>query len=131
MQIDSPLSTIKLSISTLDRLGSKGRNYFIWHCRFVYYSPLYNDIGQPSSRILTLFLPIVSCSSRAANIRTCSLLLGKPAEFILDNSDSECVYLGNSDDLEKMTDSIVVRNAEDKLPTLYHRGLVQKHAHLP
>ncbi|KAI1193886.1 hypothetical protein F5X97DRAFT_338364 [Nemania serpens] len=92
MQIDSPFHAMKLRISTFNRLGPKGQNYFIWHC---------------------------------------SLLLGKPAEFILDKSDPDCVYLGNSDDLEKVMDSIVVRNPEDKLPFLYQRQPVQKHVHQP
>lgn len=131
IQINSRFSAIKLNISTLDRLGHKGQNYFILHCRFVYFPLLYNFQGPPDRASWGTPLLIASCSSHIANEKKkkSSLLLGKPAEFILDNSDSNCVYLGNSDDLEKITNSVVVRNPEDKLPTLHHCGPVQKHAH--
>lgn len=52
---------------------------------------------------------------------TCSLLLAKPAEFVLDNSNLDRIYLGNARDLEEMLDAVIVRGPTDKFPVLCPR----------
>ncbi|KAI0910157.1 hypothetical protein F4824DRAFT_511137 [Ustulina deusta] len=82
VQIDDRCRMIRLNIKTVDRLGHRGENYFVYHC---------------------------------------SLLLGKPAEFIFDNSNMERVYLGNPEDMQKALNSVVVRHPDNRFPILYLR----------
>ncbi|KAI1124203.1 hypothetical protein F5Y10DRAFT_285268 [Nemania abortiva] len=118
-QIDSSNGVIKLHDSILDLLGDRGKRYFLWHCRSansLYLCVIYSLMHISPSRFF--------CSSGlSGNANTThSLLLAKPAEFILDDAHPGRLYLGNPDDLQKKLDSVIVRNPFHEFPVLYRRG---------
>ncbi|KAI0423126.1 hypothetical protein F5X98DRAFT_369138 [Xylaria grammica] len=64
-----------------------------------------------------------SLSARGENyfIYRCSLLLGKPAEFVSDGQDTQIVYLGDPADMQKALDLDLSRRPGDRFPVLRHR----------